>query len=56
MADYEKTSKQIRSGEMLDPIEHAAIEASWGGPFIQDNSELLKKLGSKPISQIVKRQ
>lgn len=40
---------------MLDPVEHAVVEASWGEILSGDRSELVRGLGIATLHQLVER-
>lgn len=53
MINNEYGLKQPGSSQMLDPVEHAVVEATWGEVFTNDNRELLKSLGAVPMTRLM---
>jgi hypothetical protein len=42
-----------QTSSQFDPVEHATVEASWGEVLTRDNNELLRTLGTMPVSQMI---
>lgn len=53
MESNENYLNTMGSNQMLDPVEHAVVEATWGEVFTRDNQELLKSLGATPLSKLM---